>query len=77
MTVRELKKKLDDVPDEYLDSEVYTRDYGDGYWASIPVTDGVRILRSKCQARIFPRVFLGIGEYHGVDAKVVWPEEDQ
>lgn len=73
MTVRELRNKLDRVPEEYLDLEVLVYDTQDGVFQEEDIVAGVNIWRH----RGYLGTFLGIGESYTDRLERVWPDPDK
>lgn len=73
MTVRELRDKLNRIPEEYLDLEVYTYNEEYGNWKQEDIVASVNIVHSK----IHGGVFLGIGECFSKNYENLWPNPDK
>jgi hypothetical protein len=69
MTVRELRDKLNRVPERFLNRTVYVR--STSCWMEGDMVGDVNIFRNTK----YGGTFLGIGEYHGKDFEQLWPEE--
>ena len=73
MTVRELRDKLNRVPEEYLDLEVCVKDDSYNIWHDADIVASVNILHHK----LYGGTFLGIGENFDKDLETIWPYPDK
>lgn len=73
MLVRELRDKLNRIPEEYLDLEVCIKDDSYNVWHDADIVASVNILHHKrCGG-----TFLGIGENFDKNLETIWPNLDE
>jgi len=73
MTVRELRDKLNRIPEEYLDLEVCVKDDTYNVWQDADIVASVNILHHKR----YGGTFLGIGENFDKNLETIWPYPDK
>ena len=73
MLVRELRDKLNRIPEEYLDLEVRIKDDTYNVWQDADIVASVNVLHYKR----YGGTFLGIGENFNKDFEVIWPNLDR
>ena len=73
MTVRELRDKLNRIPEEYLDLEAYVKDDINNVWQDADIVASVNILHHKW----YGGTFLGIGENFDKNLETIWPYPDK